>query len=203
MYVEVFGSILLPVMVLSFSRLGLTRSMAYVAVMGVVSVTSSTSQTLAFAVCFAAGAVLAIFSKAILAALPASIVLIMIALAALISLTLAPADNPYWILMNTVAALALIATAARNDRWTKWLDIGALRSLGRISYSLYLIHLSVLLPVGFALWSTGFMAMVGVFFTTIIGIITTVALSIACALAIFRWVEAPSIRLGKFYSAAS
>jgi peptidoglycan/LPS O-acetylase OafA/YrhL len=86
-----------------------------------------------------------------------------------------------------VASSFLIVSARNMNGFSKLLNLPTIKWLGKVSYSLYLIHL----PIAFFL----FRALLGktAFANIVILVICT---SLACSEIFYQLVERPSIRLG-------
>jgi peptidoglycan/LPS O-acetylase OafA/YrhL len=98
------------------------------------------------------------------------------------------------------SAILLLATMS-SPIAQKILEARAFRFLGKVSYSLYLVHIIVILgvvPILIGWWNglgvTGTSSFWLAFFTTTV-------LSIALASLCFRWVEAPAMNLGYYLAA--
>jgi peptidoglycan/LPS O-acetylase OafA/YrhL len=98
----------------------------------------------------------------------------------------------------TVAGVT-IYLAGRSGHLTRWLSAASLQYLGRISYSLYLIHYPISwIVVGFGFWLTGDNAR-----AAILWLLLALALSIGAADLLYRFVEAPSVRLARRFKPAA
>jgi peptidoglycan/LPS O-acetylase OafA/YrhL len=95
-----------------------------------------------------------------------------------------PADFVYG-----VGAMVLIMLAIGQTTWRRVLQSGPLQYLGRISYSLYLSHMVVLVAVAHLFYSTVPNSAL---------VLLIVALSLLAAEASYTFVERPSIWLGRF-----
>jgi len=100
-----------------------------------------------------------------------------------------------WVLANfgdlliAVGAAGLVALTLHSPRVCHFLEKRPVTWLGRISYSLYLIHVPVLSFVGYQLGaSLGTGAVIAI----------TIVTSLALAEIMFRWIELPAIGLGKW-----
>jgi peptidoglycan/LPS O-acetylase OafA/YrhL len=92
-----------------------------------------------------------------------------------------------WRFVQQIGAIALVASAAYMVWFQRLLDIAPLRWLGKISYSLYLIHFVVLFTVLYAFRSEVTLPRL---------IIAVPLLSIGAAALLYRFVEVPSIAWG-------
>jgi peptidoglycan/LPS O-acetylase OafA/YrhL len=101
-----------------------------------------------------------------------------------------------WPLTGLGSAL-LILCALYSEVWQKVLTKAPLIALGRVSYSLYLLHFAVLLVVTpRALAGLNRLGIAGAP-AWVLGLLSTVACSLFLAYFSERWVEAPFIRMGK------
>jgi peptidoglycan/LPS O-acetylase OafA/YrhL len=92
-----------------------------------------------------------------------------------------------WRFVEQVGAIALVASAAYMGWFQRLLDVAPLRWLGKISYSLYLIHFVVLFAVLYAFRPE----------VTLLRLVIAVPiLSIGAAALLYRFVEVPSIAWG-------
>ena len=100
-----------------------------------------------------------------------------------------------WVLANfgdlfiAIGAAGLVALTLHSPRVCHFLEKRPVTWLGRISYSLYLIHVPVLSFVGYQLG-----AALGTGAVIVIAIVT----SLAFAEVMVRWIELPAIALGKW-----
>jgi len=102
------------------------------------------------------------------------------------------ADEP-WRFVEQIGAIALVASAAFMGWVQRLLDVAPLRWLGKISYSLYLIHFVVLFAVLYAFRPE----------VTLLRLVIAVPiLSIGAAALLYRFVEVPSIAWGHRASGA-
>jgi peptidoglycan/LPS O-acetylase OafA/YrhL len=92
-----------------------------------------------------------------------------------------------WRFLEQAGAVVLVASAAFMGWVQRLLDVPPLRWLGKISYSLYLIHFIVLFTVLYAFRAEVTLARI---------IIAVPILSIAAAALLYRFVEVPSIAWG-------
>lgn len=97
---------------------------------------------------------------------------------------------PREVLMMGVGAVFLVVTATSLPSLTRALAWRPLRFLGRVSYSLYLVHFTVLLLVAPLVMSASFPLRELALLAVVLG------LSLVLSAASFRWVERPSIALG-------
>lgn len=92
-----------------------------------------------------------------------------------------------WRFLEQAGAVVLVASAAFMGWVQRLLDVAPLRWLGKISYSLYLIHFVVLFTVLYAFRAEVTLARV---------VVVVPILSIAAAAVLYRFVEVPSIAWG-------
>lgn len=105
-------------------------------------------------------------------------------------------EKPLWLLSGLGAGLMLLYALA-SQRAQRILSLAGLRYIGKISYSLYLLHLGVLIlatpwllaPAGIA---AGWRA-----FAWWVGLASVIGLSLLCAAVFHRLIEAPSMAMGK------
>ena len=144
--------------------------------------------TAAYIVYFAAGAWLAL-NRTRLATLIRATPLAKALLCAIALLLLSvPGDNPYSGIFAGVGATLMIAIVAASTEIARALSAPWCEFLGRISYSLYLTHVVVLMALGRMLGESLPVWLILIVATPIIGVVT---------LAVYRWVEQPSIGLGR------
>jgi peptidoglycan/LPS O-acetylase OafA/YrhL len=96
------------------------------------------------------------------------------------------------------AVVGVIVYAAEKTGWgSRWPNSPLIARLGRVSYSLFLVHFPVLVLVATACvrleWTSPEAALAG--------LITAFVLSIGAAAAFHRWVETPSIRIARTLTA--
>ncbi|ACI50521.1 acyltransferase 3 [Gluconacetobacter diazotrophicus PA1 5] len=96
--------------------------------------------------------------------------------------------NIIWQLSVAGGSVAAIMIALHSQRASRWLDLRPFQWLGSISYSLYLVHMPVLMAMVHALH--GHMPMPAILAVSII-------LSLAVATLGFHWIEQPAIALGR------
>ncbi|MCZ2496786.1 acyltransferase family protein [Xylophilus sp. Kf1] len=103
-----------------------------------------------------------------------------------------------------LALMPLVASLCFTDalrRVTGWLELPAMRQIGRLSYSLYLLHGVAIALVG--AWmrdATGAGSATSVGSWTFVAFVAvTVPLSLAMAWACYHWVEMPFVRLRRRY----
>lgn len=96
-----------------------------------------------------------------------------------------------WRFLEQTGAIALVGCAAFMGWAKRALDVSLLRWLGKISYSLYLVHFIVLFALLYA-----FRGVVTLPFV----LITVPLLSIAAASLLYRFVEMPGIAWGRYFS---
>lgn len=98
-----------------------------------------------------------------------------------------------WRLVSALAVGVLLFVAEKTGIGTRWPRNRWVLQLGRVSYSLFLVHFPVLVLVA-AVWARlGWTSP----WAAVAGLASAFALSLAVALAFFRWVEAPAGRVAK------
>lgn len=105
-------------------------------------------------------------------------------LAVLVSFAVADFDPP-WLLSGGFAAYgvlcaALVHAALRSHRWRNWLAHPALLAVGKVSYSLYLVH-----------WPVGLLVVWRFHHPGLPTIALVLALTIVAAVLLYRYVEQP------------
>jgi peptidoglycan/LPS O-acetylase OafA/YrhL len=100
---------------------------------------------------------------------------------------LVPADALVCDLANGAGAALLLALLLGADRVRRMLEAAPLVGLGAMSYSLYLVHVPVLLTLLHLMPST----------PAWVASVVAPAVSVAAAALLYRLVERPSIRLGR------
>ncbi|MDR3606662.1 MAG: acyltransferase [Oligoflexia bacterium] len=98
-----------------------------------------------------------------------------------------------------IGSFVILACIVSNDRIQNILNHDTLRFLGRISYSLYLCHFAVI--IAFAPAFISFMNSAGIRnanLAWLLGLVATLAVTLAASTIVERWIEKPSIQLGKW-----
>jgi peptidoglycan/LPS O-acetylase OafA/YrhL len=98
-----------------------------------------------------------------------------------------------WRFVEQTGAVVLVGSAAFMGWMKRILDVGVLRWLGKISYSLYLIHFIVLFTLLYAFRAEVTFARI---------LVAVPVLSILAAAVLYRFVEVPSIAWGHRFSEA-
>jgi peptidoglycan/LPS O-acetylase OafA/YrhL len=102
-----------------------------------------------------------------------------------------------WCLSGAGSALIMIAVINSN-LLQRALQLPALIFLGRISYSVYLLHFAVLMTVApWTLRSLNALGIVGESVTRGAGLAVTLAVTVLVSTVSYQFVERPSIRLGR------
>lgn len=111
-----------------------------------------------------------------------------------------PRAEWYWYL-NAVGASLIILLALSSSRFQKCLSFPPLRFIGRVSYSLFLVHYPVLLTLTpiFVEWLRR-AGMETQWQIQVLGIGFTILASLALSAILYRFVELPGIQLGKIAS---
>lgn len=91
------------------------------------------------------------------------------------------------------AALAAAAVALSAAHPPRLLASAALRRIGEVSYSMYLVHFALLAP---SLWLAERLALVDDWRMLALHMLLTTGASFAAAGLLHRWIETPGIRLG-------
>jgi peptidoglycan/LPS O-acetylase OafA/YrhL len=189
MYVEVIGSISIPLFAFAARRLGFAFSLAGIAACGVLLFFNYPALTASYLVCFAAGALLASFPGA-LGRFPKP------GLAGGALLIISGPALPvgcWWIFAATLGSCLVLSALSRAD----FLDWPAFRHIGRSSYSLYLVHLAIIYCISVAIERSGLQNFDLGLLPHFIALLATIPLSILAADALYRIIELPSIRIGK------
>lgn len=191
MYVEVIGSLFLPLSLVIRQRFGIIGSWIALAASAAIAYRYFPSLTLSYLVCFQSGAMLAdLRNHALRGILPIAL----IAVVAFCLERLVVRGGVAGLLLNASAAVCLIAAITRGTG-QRFLSSLPLRFLGRQSYSLYLVHPAVLLVLG---WLAARVGLHGPgLWPPAILIGLAVVLSAALAQVSYRLVERPAIELGR------
>jgi peptidoglycan/LPS O-acetylase OafA/YrhL len=203
MYVEMLGSICLPIFVALMPSIGQRASMLVLGLLAALTIFGYPAQSTSYIICFAAGAFVAIYFDDLNKWLPSTrLLFVMVMLTFILERPLLH-GGWYWILGDTLAAALLLVGVLRNDSLSQFLEIRSLRFLGRISYSLYLIHLSVRFPVAVGIWLAGLSVIWGGLVANVLSIVLTSLFSMMAACVVYSLVELPAIKLGRRLSRAS
>lgn len=144
--------------------------------------------TLRYLVIFAIGAVIALKRTELCHWLHAKPAAFRSVLWFITALCLVGTSTRFENVMTPVAASLIVLLCLENGARNEWLSAPLPSWLGRVSYSLYLIHLPVLLTVGHLLVGRVSLSIV---------LLLIVALSMCAAEIMYRFVERPSIHLGR------
>lgn len=195
LYVELIGSLGVPLMYGWARRFGVSGSLLLLALLiGLAAASLPYSLTLRYLFCFQLGVMLACcpviyqsMRKPHLAISGAVILIMMdrLFLGAWLQLGLFVKATGSYLLLATLLSMPAVRVFA-------FLDRAPLRLLGRISYSLYLFHLPVLYLAGQALAQIGYFGM----WTNNVLVFSSVIFSVVLAWAMYESIEAPMIRLG-------
>lgn len=197
MYVEAICSVLLPALVAATRRSRVFGVLIFAAA-GVVSfMPLHFDNPMRFVVCFQAGVLLACnqsWTDWIIKPLPVFLTGMLVIFIQNISNV---GGGAWFVPLQTTGSIMLLAAvlASSRSKHFGWLDLKPVEFFGRISYSVYLFQLVplVLLTQALALGLLG----PGYFLPKLIMIVGTIAAIIPIAWLTYRWVEAPSIRLGR------
>jgi peptidoglycan/LPS O-acetylase OafA/YrhL len=102
-----------------------------------------------------------------------------------------------WRLAMAVVVGVIVYAAGRTGWGSRWPNSPLIARLGKISYSLFLVHFPVLVLVATAYVRQGWTSPEA----AVAGLITAFFLSIGTAVAFHRWVETPSIRFARSLTA--
>lgn len=144
--------------------------------------------TATYIVYFAAGAGLALYGDRIGALRQATFLSRLLLVAVSLLLLSAPSDNRWSDLIAGAGAVLLIAVVTTSPEFGRALSAAWCVFLGRISYSLYLTHVVVLTALGTLLGAWLPIWLILLIAVPIIGLTAWIS---------YRWVERPSIRLGR------
>lgn len=204
MYVEAIGSAYIPVSLLLSARFGRRADWCLLVISLIIAMSPRLPEhTFHYIVCFQSGVILANIRntrKPMLDAIPPGTAFgTAISIFVFPRLIMPSMPTALMLILNTCASVMLI-NAATRDSADRILRMAPFRIVGRVSYSLYLLHLPVL-------YATGLLA--GAFGITGPGllpplVILVVCLSCSLALAVigFVLVERPSIAMGRSLSEA-
>ena len=105
------------------------------------------------------------------------------------------------VIPSAVAGALMIGAVTASRDFMTWLEVKALRFLGRVSFSFYLLHWPIFYLSALAVVSYPALFPFGQF-----GNIGTMAISIACALCAatvsYRFIELPSLKIGRSVAAS-
>ena len=197
MYVEASCSVLLPALVAATRRSRIVGVLIFVAA-GVVSfMPLRFDNPMRFVVCFQAGVLLACnpsWTDRIIKPLPVFLTGMLVIFIQNISNV---GGGAWFVPLDTTGSIMLLTAvlASSRSRYFEWLDLKPVEFFGRISYSVYLFHLVPLFLLTQAL-ALGLLGS-GYFLPKLIMIVGTIAAIIPIASLTYRWVEVPSIRLGR------
>jgi peptidoglycan/LPS O-acetylase OafA/YrhL len=200
MYVELIGSAAIPLFYYGARRFGLVPALAVLGALALLTVLGSQTGharlTLVFLVCFCAGSLMAQWPASRIP--PLYGVLLGMAIF-ILERRLLVTFGGWGILADTVGAYLILSAVIQGGRTTAALDHPALRFLGRISYSFYLLHATVIYLV--ALGVRSLTASDGLATHALLAAVSLSA-SVVAAWALFHLVEAPATAAGRRLSAA-
>ena len=191
---ELLGALMLPLVVAAHVRIGPRwRWALFVAIATLLAI--SPYHTLLW---FYFGCFLANETAALLAGRRGLAAITFVA--GLIGLEMAGTNSEFYavgiVIPSAIAAALMIGAVAASRELLQWTTVAPLRFLGRISYSLYLVH-----------WPTFYVcALLAVIYRPIVPTdiwgnlvvtVTSVIVAVGLAALSYRFVEAPSIRAGK------
>jgi peptidoglycan/LPS O-acetylase OafA/YrhL len=156
------------------------------------TVAMSMIDTCRFVFLFVGGIVIAAHAsrlKGAVSRLPSPLVPLLVAVAAALLLFPGPSYSRAYNFVWGAGAAGLVILAIGSARVDRVLISSPLLWLGRVSYSLYLIHVPILIATVHLTWG------VLPLWLTLTGV---VVLSLVIAEAMYRLIEEPSIRLGRF-----
>lgn len=157
-----------------------------------------------YLIAFALGLVVPTYGRALMAALGARratllvpVVFVLLYAHAPVTLTFKMLSEPQTVLMAALGAFYIISyvTYALPARPCRLLDAGVSTWLGRISYSVYALHIPIVFPLG--RWVAGEFGAYPALARTFILLAMAVPLVLAAAHVVTAWVEQPLIRIGK------
>jgi len=185
MYVEVIGSMIVPPLYFCMKEIGARFAKIIIALLLAVLAVNFPSLTVSYLICFACGVMLAVF-PGIARSIPSARIAWPLAILIVATGFMLPYSF-YWIMVDTIAATTILACVIRGD--FAMLDSTPCRFIGRISYSLYLVHLPMIYCVSIAAEKT----QVPHFATACISI----AGSLLLASLMYRAIEVPAIATGR------
>ena len=197
MRVELLGSLLMPAIFFYVSRTARPLQLVMLAVLfGVAYLGKSDFQ---YMVCFYVGALLT-EKRLIDAFVPFAQPLVWIGLLICTSfrLWIALQNHPTIInLGETIGAAMIVAGVLSGATRFRFLESGPCRIVGRLSYSLYLLHMPILGAVAVGAFALNiYPALPGTAANVLLFLVSTL-LALACAAVTYRCIEKPGIALGK------
>lgn len=197
MYVEIIGSIFVPVLLL-FGRSGLLSIALCIGALAALSILAPSLLTTRYIFCFALGVALACCPALRLPSTRTGLaVLVAVALFFLERMVLV--GRPIHGLFVDAAASVLLISAVISmhpeSRLSLALSIPLLGLVGQSSYSLYLIHLPVLYGFAFVLNGIGYEGFLASVLLSFFG----VAVSLAVAVVMYWLIERPTISAGRAF----
>ncbi|WP_142850975.1 acyltransferase [Telmatospirillum sp. J64-1] len=191
-YVEIWGSLALPFLLISFHRVFKGRALPFLAGLLLLAVAAHRHPELRYLYCFAIGICIALQGPpSLLVRHARQAVALGLAIFFVSDLVL----GSYFQKQVAAAAgsfLILAAIAGAPERFAL-LSSPFLNALGRISYSFYLLHLSVFYFTSWLFVSLGFSGEMANLLIALFSIPLTLPLAFAC----YRLVEMPSMALGR------
>ena len=198
MFVEVVGSLALPLMIVG-SGLGKRAALGLMALLIATAWLTRSGEFDArrFLFCFDAGVALACFPR-LTEKVRLPIPLFLGGVFLLFIQRIASINGIRGTVLLTVGAtMLLVAVIGAKDATTfRWLDIYPARFLGKISYSLYLLHLAIIYALMQLLACLGFLKVGGLLPTASLTVGTLVFTTIAASMS-YTFVELPMILYGK------
>lgn len=204
--VEAALSIFMPALAaIALFRSDINRLLVLVALMGLSFIVGYSNYYLLYAFAFYGGALAHPYGRLVVDGLARAIgerVLLYLALLLLVVPSLILQNRPVEVIVLETAACWLMVSfvAFRRDaRALAILDTSSARLLGRVSYSLYLVHFPVLvvsLRVLHQIWGVPPSRPVQIV-SVVPLIVIVIGASVLAAMALYRWVERPGLMLGR------
>ena len=198
MRVELLGSLFMPALFFYYSRTGRPLQWAMLAVLG--SVAYLGKSDFQYLLCFYVGTLLT-DTRVIAASAGFAVPLVCagVLIGTMFRLWIGAQTHPTLINLGETIAAAMVLAGVLAAGATRFgfLETGPCRLVGRLSYSLYLLHMPILGVCAIAAFALEiYPTLSGPAANTLLFIVS-VAITLACSAVTYRWIEKPAIALGK------